>query len=320
MLLSKTPLRISFVGGGTDYFNNKSNLKGRVIVTTINKYMYVSLNKKYNDECRISYSTTENVKNVNNIKHDIIREGLRLFNIKNGIELTTIADIPSSGSGLASSSALAVGLSKVLSGFKGIKTNSRIIAEKACEIEIKKCKKPIGMQDQYATSFGGLNKIEFYKNKVEVKKIKISKKNLTNFNNHLALFYTGINRKADKILTKIKKAGNQFVNFEKLSELAKYFEEELISNNFTNCGHILHENWMIKKNLDQSVSSLDLDDIYNTALNSGAIGGKLLGAGGGGYFLFVVKPKNKKNLVNNLKKLKYISFSFTQKGTELIRI
>ena len=140
MLLSKTPLRISFVGGGTDYFNDKSNLRGRVIVTTINKFMYVALNKKYNDECRISYSTTENVKKVENIKHDIIREGLKIFNIKNGIELTTIADIPSSGSGLASSSALAVGISNVLSGFKGINTNSRLIAEKACEIEIQNAK------------------------------------------------------------------------------------------------------------------------------------------------------------------------------------
>ncbi len=320
MLLSKTPLRISFVGGGTDYFNDKSNLRGRVIVTTINKFMYVALNKKYNDECRISYSTTENVKKVENIKHDIIREGLKIFNIKNGIELTTIADIPSSGSGLASSSALAVGISNVLSGFKGINTNSRLIAEKACEIEIQKCKKPIGMQDQYSTAFGGLNKIEFYNKKVKVKKINTSEINLKKFNNHLALFYTGINRKADNILSKIKKSGNQFINFEKLSNLAQNFEKELLNKNFKSCGEILHENWILKKNLDQSVSSLDLDDIYKTALNSGAIGGKLLGAGGGGYFLFVIQPKNKKSLINSLNKLNYIDFSFYEKGSELIKI
>ncbi len=320
MLLSKTPLRISFVGGGTDYFHNKMELKGRVIVTTINKFMYVTLNKKHNDDCRISYSETENVKDVNYIKHDIIREGLKLFKIKNGIELTTIADIPSSGSGLASSSALSVGLCRVLSGFKKINTNSRKDAENACKIEIVKCKKPIGMQDQYSTAYGGLNKIEFFNNKVSVKKINLSNKHLKDFNNNLVLFYTGINRKADKILSKIIKSGNHLKNYEKLSELAKNFENELLLKNFSNCGEILHENWMLKKNLHQSVSSLNLDDIYKTALNSGAIGGKLLGAGGGGYFLFIVDPKKKKKLIKNLSKLNHINFSFHQKGTELIKI
>lgn len=320
MLLSKTPLRISFVGGGTDYFNNKSESRGRVIVTTINKFMYVALNQKYNNECRISYSETENVNTVNKIKHNIIRESLKLFKIKNGIELTTIADVPSSGSGLASSSALAVGLSRVLSGYKDKKISCKTDAENACKIEIIKCKKPIGMQDQYATSYGGLNKIEFYKNKVLVKKLNLSNKHLDEFNNQLVLFYTGINRKADKILGKIIKSGNHFKHYEKLSELAKNFENELLQKNFNNCGEILNENWMLKKNLHQSVSSLNLDEIYKTALSSGAIGGKLLGAGGGGYFLFVVNTKNKKKLIKNLYKLKRINFSFTQKGTELIKI
>ncbi len=320
MLLSKTPLRISFVGGGTDYFHDNSEFKGRVIVTTINKFMYVALNNKHNKECRISYSETENVKNVNYIKHDIIREGLKLFKVKNGIELTTIADIPSSGSGLASSSALSVGLCRVLSGFKKIKTNNKIDAENACKIEIVKCKKPIGMQDQYATAHGGLNKIEFFNNKVIVKKINLSNKHLKDFNNNLVLFYTGINRKADSILSKIIKSGNHLKNYENLSKLAKDFEKELLLRNFSSCGEILHENWMLKKNLHQSVSSLNLDDIYKTALNSGAIGGKLLGAGGGGYFLFVVDPNNKKKLIKNLSKLNHINFSFEQKGTELIKI
>ncbi len=178
MLLSKTPLRISFVGGGTDYFNNKSKLKGRVIVTSINKYMYVTLNKKYDNQLRISYSKTENVKSVNEVKHNIIRESLKYFNIKNGVELNTIADIPSSGSGLASSSALAVGLSNIMRKYQNMKISPKTIAENACEIEIKKCKKSIGMQDQFSTAYGGFNKIEFYKNKVTVKKIDISNQKL----------------------------------------------------------------------------------------------------------------------------------------------
>lgn len=320
MLLSKTPLRISFVGGGTDYFNNKSNLRGRVIATTINKYMYVALNKKYNNECRVSYSVTENVKNVNSIKHNIIRESLRLFKIKNGIELTTIADIPSSGSGLASSSALAVGLSNVLNKFQGNYVSKKKIAEQACEIEIKKCKKPIGMQDQYSTAFGGLNKIEFYNNKVFVERIDLSKNTLLEFNKHLLLFYTNISRKADKILLKIKKSGNQFKHFDKLSKLCLNFEKELLSKNFINCGKILHEGWVLKKQLNQSVSSLNLDQMYNDAIDAGATGGKILGAGGGGYFLFLVEPKYKKNVIKSLKKLQYINFNFTDEGSQVFKI
>ena len=320
MLLSKTPLRISFVGGGTDYFNNKSNLRGRVIVTTINKYMYVAINKKHNNDVRISYSVTENVKNVNNIKHDIIREGLKLFKIKNGIELTTIADIPSSGSGLASSSALAVGISNVLNKFNGKLTSKKIIAQQACEIEINKCEKPIGMQDQFSTAFGGLNKIEFYNKKVFVKKLNLSKKTLLDFNKHLLLFYTGINRKADKILSKIKNSGNQFKNFDELSKLSSNFEKELMLKNFVNCGKILHEGWILKKQLNQSVSSFNLDQMYNNAINAGATGGKILGAGGGGYFLFLVEPKNKKNVIKSLKKLQHIDFNFTQEGSQVFKI
>ena len=320
MLLSKTPLRISFVGGGSDYFNNKSNVKGRVISVTINKYLYVTLNKRYNNQIRAAYSETEIVNSTNDLKHNIIRESLKKYSIKNGVELTTIADVPSSGSGLASSSALSVGLAHSLRKFKKLKITKKTLAEDACDIEINKCKKPIGMQDQYSTAFGGLNKIEFSNNKVVVKKIQLNDQDLTIFKNHLMLFYTGINRQADKILTNIKKSGNQFKNYEKLSYLAKNFEKELLNKNFQNCGEILHENWNLKRSLDKSVSSINLDNIYSIAKKSGAVGGKILGAGGGGYFLFLVKPKYKKKMKNNLKKLQEINFNFTKDGSRLIEV
>ncbi len=320
MLLSKTPLRISFVGGGSDYFNNKSNVKGRVISVSINKYLYVTLNKRYNNQIRAAYSETEIVNSTNDLKHNIIRESLKKYSIKNGVELTTIADVPSSGSGLASSSALSVGLAHSLRKFKKLKITKKTLAEDACDIEINKCKKPIGMQDQYSTAFGGLNKIEFSNNKVIVKKIPLNDQDLTIFKNHLMLFYTGINRQADKILTNIKKSGNQFKNYEKLSYLAKNFEKELLNKNFQNCGEILHENWNLKRSLDKSVSSINLDNIYSIAKKSGAVGGKILGAGGGGYFLFLVKPKYKKKIKNNLKKLQEINFNFTKDGSRLIEV
>lgn len=320
MLLSKTPLRISFVGGGSDYFNNKSNVKGRVISVSINKYLYVTLNKRYNNQIRAAYSETEIVNSTNDLKHNIIRESLKKYSIKNGVELTTIADVPSSGSGLASSSALSVGLAHSFRKFKKLKITKKTLAEDACDIEINKCKKPIGMQDQYSTAFGGLNKIEFSNNKVIVKKIPLNDQDLTIFKNHLMLFYTGINRQADKILTNIKKSGNQFKNYEELSYLAKNFEKELLNKNFQNCGEILHENWNLKRSLDKSVSSINLDNIYSIAKKSGAVGGKILGAGGGGYFLFLVKPKYKKKIKNNLKKLQEINFNFTKDGSRLIEV
>ena len=320
MLLSKTPFRISFAGGGSDYFNDSSSIKGRVIVTTINKYIYVALNKRHNKEIRISYSETEIEKSLNKIKHQIIRESLRNYNIKNGIEIVTVADIPSSGSGLASSSALTVGLVNLIYNLKNKKITSKNLAKEACNIEINKCKKLIGMQDQYSTAYGGLNKFEFYKRKVIQKEVSITENLKKDFNNHLMLFYTGINRQANKILLNIKKSGNQFVNYEKLSDLAKNFEKELISGNFKECGQILHENWILKRKLDQSVSSLNLDNIYKTAISSGAVGGKLLGAGGGGYFLFLTNLKNKKKIIRNLNKLEHIEFKFTNKGSEVIDV
>lgn len=320
MLLSKTPLRISFVGGGSDYFNKKSNFKGRVISTSIDKYLYVTLNKRYNDQIRVAYSKTEIVNNVYNLEHNIIRESLKKYSIKNGVELTTIADVPSSGSGLASSSALSVGLANVIRNYKSLKVSKKILAEDACDIEIKRCKKPIGMQDQYSSAFGGLNKMEFFNNKVSVKKVPLQDKELKVFKNHLMLFYTGINRQADKILKKIKNSGNQFKNYDKLSELAGFFEKELIGKNYQSCGEILDENWHLKKNLDKNVSSINLDEIYTIARKSGAFGGKILGAGGGGFFLFLIKPVFKKKLKKNLSKLQEINFNFTKSGSQIIKI
>ena len=322
MILSKTPLRISFAGGGSDYFNKKSNTPGRVISTTINKYIYILLNNKHDGKIRISYSQTENVDTANDINHVIIKNSLKYFNIYRGVEIITSADVPSSGSGLGSSSALTVGLVNAINKFLiNKKIGKKLLSKQACEIEIQKCRKPIGMQDQVSTAYGGLNTIIFKKNKsVTIKKIKISKLRKKNFENNLMLFYSGINRSADHILGSIKKRGRKFINFEKLSNLAKNFEYELTSGNLDNLGHILHENWMIKKDLDIKVSPVNINQIYEDALGAGAIGGKLLGAGGGGYFLFFVKHENQKKVKKRLSKLQCINFRFTDTGSKSIKI
>lgn len=176
------------------------------------------------------------------------------------------------------------------------------------------------MQDQYATAYGGLNKIEFYKDKkIKVSKIKLPLSFINDFNKHLMLFYTGISRQSHDILSNINNSGNKFKYFDKLSSLASYFHHELLNKNLTNCGEILNENWQIKKSLDKSVSSKYLNEIYKTAVESGAIGGKILGAGGGGYFLFLVKPKFKKKIINKLNKLQIIDFSLTTDGSKIIK-
>ena len=306
---------------GSDYFNADSEIPGRVIVTTINKYMYVCLNKKHNKEIRAAYSITENVKKIGQLNHEIIKESLIYHKILNGIEISTLADIPSSGSGLASSSALAVGLAHALRKYKNLNINKKLIANDACRVEIERCRKPIGMQDQYSTSYGGINKIEFYKNKrIKVKKLNISKNKLKNFNNNLMLFYTGINRKAHHILGKINRSGKKFLNYDKLSNLALNFEKELLLGNINNCGEILHEGWILKKNLNTAVSSIKLNDIYDAACRAGSKGGKILGAGGGGYFLFVVEKKNQKKVKKALKNLEYIDFKFVSDGSKALRV
>ena len=316
MIITKTPFRISFVGGGTDHFNPHSQVPGRVICTTINKYMYVVVNKKYDDTVRLSYSLTENVNSVKQLDHLIIRKTLENFKINKGIEVVTIADIPSSGSGLGSSSTLTVGLTKALYEFQKRKINKKKLSSEASNIEINKCKKPIGMQDHYAAAYGGFNSILFKQNKtVSVNKVKISNSRLSNFKSHLIMFYSGINRKADKILGKIKKEKNENTHYEKLSILAKNFEYELSKGNLLNLGHILNENWMLKKNLHKSVSNINLDNIYDRAISAGAMGGKLLGAGGGGYFLFFVQPEKQKDVKKKLSKFQCIDFDFSNEGS-----
>lgn len=318
MILTKTPFRISFVGGGTDHFNQHTNIPGRVICTTIDKHIYVAVNKKYDSKVRLSYSLTENVNKTSELDHLIIRKTLEYFKIKNGIEVVTLADIPSSGSGLGSSSALTVGLTKALNGIKNNKISKKKLGEVSSFIEIKKCNKPIGMQDHYAAAYGGFNSIIFRNDKrVIVNKVRISNNNLIRFKNNLIMFYSGINRKADKILGKIKKQKKQNTHYETLSKLAQNFEKELISGNIDNLGEIMNENWMLKKNLHKSVSSINLDEIYNNAISAGAMGGKLLGAGGGGYFLFLVKSNKRKKLKKKLSKFQCIDFDFSEEGSTI---
>jgi D-glycero-alpha-D-manno-heptose-7-phosphate kinase len=318
MIITKTPFRISFVGGGSDNLL-KHNFIGQVVSTTINKFIYVSINKKFDDQMRFSYSKTENVKEAKNLKHEMLRETLKYFKIKNGYEVNSVGDIPSAGSGLGSSSSFLIGLINCINKLKNLNLSKRKIAEIACHIEIKILKKPVGMQDQYIAAFGGFKHLKFFRNKVLIKKINISKTRLKLFEENLFMYYSNQTRKSKNILNQVKKKKNTSI-IKKIAELANDFINELKFGDIDNIGKILDKNWELKKKLSDKSSSHTLNKIYDYAINVGASGGKLLGAGGGGFFLFYVPKYNQKNFKKKMSKYKRILFKFYNNPSTIINI
>jgi D-glycero-alpha-D-manno-heptose-7-phosphate kinase len=322
MIITKTPFRVSFVGGGSDfptYFNNHSD--GCVLSTSIDRYMYVAVNPKFEGDYRISYSVTENVLDISDIKHPIVRKCLDYFNVNNGLSVSSTADIPSFGSGLGSSSSYTVGLINALSTMQGKSLNGSQLAKMACKVEVELCKEPIGFQDQYAASVGGLNFLEFKKNNnVQITKLKDSN-SLKLLQDSLLFFHTGINRSASKILKtqneNIKNKSNISL-IDEIVALAKDFKTHLINNDIKTCGEIIKESWKIKMNMADNISNKNIDDVIKIAYKNGAWGGKILGAGGGGFFLFLAPASHHKKIINALSFLKYYNFSISLKGSEVI--
>jgi|TARA_B110000027_G_C16095361_1_gene290536 D-glycero-alpha-D-manno-heptose-7-phosphate kinase len=323
MILTKTPLRISFAGGGSDYINsrlavNKVSTPGQVISVTIDKFVYVIINKKHDNLIRISYSKTENVSKIEKIKHDIIRNCLKFCKIKNGIEIITMADIPSSGSGLGSSSALTVGLLKALNKYNKKKISKMQLAKDAYYVEAIMGKKMIGLQDHFSASFGGFKNYIFKSfNNITVVNLKISKENIKKFKDNLSMHYTGINRKADKILSSISKTYS-LEKKRKLTNDSIKFKKLLINNDFKQIGKIFNDAWLYKKNFGSKKIRKLLNDHHSMAIKKGMYGGKILGAGGGGYFLFLANKTAKKRIFKKLNNLELINFNFYNKGAEIV--
>ena len=317
MILTKTPLRISFAGGGSDYIS-KSKIYGEVISVTINKYIYVMVNKKHDNNIRISYSITENVKKVSEIKHDIIRNCLKYCGIKKGIEVIIMGDVPSAGSGLGSSSSLTVGLLNALYKYNKKKLNRYDLALKAYYVETVLGRKKIGLQDHFNAAYGGFKNYKFKSfKKIGVHDLILSKKDKNKFLNKLSLYYTGINRKAGKILGVISKT----YDLEKKLALKKetyVFKKSLKNKNYKEIGKVLNKSWEYKKNFGNTIVKKKLNLDYMKAMKVGVYGGKILGAGGGGYFLFISDINKKKALDNTLNKLKKINFNFSTGGSQII--
>ena len=322
MIVSKTPLRMSFVGGGSDIPSFYKEDIGAVLSTAIDKYIYVMVNKKFDGKIRLSYSKTELVNNVGEIEHPLVKEALKLASISGGIEIASMADIPSRGTGLGSSSSFTVGLLNALYAYKNSFSSKELLAQKACDIEIIHCNEPIGKQDQYAAAYGGFNLIRFYPNEnVSVDPVICSKETLRVMEDSIIVFYTGKTRSASQILR--QQTSNLLTPESKslvrrMVELTFDLKNAIERGELENFGDILNENWALKTQLSNGISNSDIEDWYSRGIKAGAYGGKLLGAGNGGFLMFFADPEKHSVIKNALSDLRHIDFGFDQDGTKII--
>lgn len=289
MIISRTPVRVSFCGGGTDvdWFSQASENGGMVTSLALDRYIHVTVNKRFDNRIRLSYSKLEIVDNFEELEHELVRESMRMTGVTSGVEITTIADIPSRGTGLGSSSSVTVGLLNALHCFAGRSVSASQLASEACQIEIDILKQPIGRQDQYAASYGGINTIKFCNNgDVLVEPIDISDDIKSRISEEFTLIFTGKSRSASSILSNSVSEGKFAIdNLKRIRDQADEAKDFLNSGQLSNLGSLLNEAWEMKRGISESVSDSFLDETYERIISTGATGAKLLGAGGGGFFL-----------------------------------
>ena len=320
MIIARTPFRISFAGGGSDLPAFYKRSYGAVVSASINKYMYIMIHPYFHEKIRIKYSRVEDVSKIRDIKHPLVRECLKLAGIDKGIEIASIADVPA-GTGIGSSSAFTACLLHALYAYKGVPVTKERLAKDACKIEIDILKEPIGRQDQYAASYGNLNYIRFNPNeKVSVKRLACGPSFKRKLEQNLLMFYAGNPRDSNKILGRQGKNMSKREKYDRVKTMVSLAGELRLSLNrerFDDVGHILHKGWMLKKELARGISNTALDKLYKKALASGATGGKLLGAGSGGFFLFYCKEKYQ-NRVRKALGLMELKFRFENEGSKII--
>ena len=333
MIISRTPIRISFVGGGTDIANFYREHGGEVISTAIDKYISVCITREQNSQITVNTPDHhETVSDPDHIQHPLIREAVRKANVNGGVSITVISDIPSRGCGLGSSSALTVGLLNALYAYRGIEMSTETLAQQACEIEIERLNQPIGKQDQYIAAYGGLRRIQFNRDEsVDTQEIAAVPDTIACLEQHFSLFYTGIQRRAETILHEQKRSASPQTLLQ-MKELVSACYDVLVKGNhgFLNpdlsggcldeVGHLLHRAWELKRSLCDGISNSVLDTIYERAVTAGALGGKILGAGGGGYFLFYVPTEKQGAVTATLSDLglSRLGFRFEPKGNQII--
>jgi len=322
MIISRTPFRVSFVGGGTDLPSFYTQHQGAVVSMTVNKYVYITVNRRFDETLRLSYSKTEIVDQLDHVQHPLFRESLRLAGAHSGIEATSIADVPS-GTGLGSSSSFAVGLLHALHAYQGRHQTAEELAAAACHLEIDVLGEPIGKQDQYAAAFGGLRRYRFNTDgSVFVDPVICQAETKRTLLDHLLFFYLGGNRNARQILEKQSKQTGQKIDYlRRLRDLVDRFHAVLVrGTQLEELGALLHENWVCKKKLADNVSNSRVDECYEQARKAGALGGKLLGAGQGGFLMIFCAPQKKSAVREALQDLREMDFGFEPEGSKIIYV
>lgn len=323
MIITRAPFRVSFCGGGSDLPSFYEKYGGCVLSTTIRKYMYLTIHNYFHkDQIVLKYSRTETVKNYDEIQHKYFRQCLSDFGIC-GVEISSMADIPS-GTGLGSSSSFTVALLHLLHTYKGEYVSKYKLAKDACEVEINKLGEPIGKQDQFAAAFGGLNFFEFKPNGfVSVEPIIMEPESYKKLENNILMFYLGGTHSASAILKEqsanVKTVDKARVQ-QRMCELTRTLKEELQINNIDAMGELLHKNWILKKSLASGISNPLIDDVYDRAMGAGALGGKLLGAGGAGFMIFYVKPEKHNAVRAALSDLREMDFELDNSGATIVHV
>ncbi len=327
MIITRAPFRVSFCGGGSDLPSFYEKYGGCVLSTTIRKYMYLTIHNYFHkDRISLKYSSAEEVSNYDEIKHQYFRQCLTDFNIS-GVEITSMADIPA-GTGLGSSSSFTVALLHLLHTYKGEYVSKYKLAKDACEVEIDKLGEPIGKQDQFAAAFGGLKFYEFQQSGfVDVQPIVMKPESYRKLEKNILMFYIGGTHSASEILLEqgknLSSTGGSVDKIDaqkQMCDIARELKEQLQCNNVDAMGELLHKNWMLKKSLASSITNSLIDDVYNRAINAGATGGKLLGAGGAGFMIFYVPEENQMNVRSALMDLREMDFEMDNSGASIVYV
>ena len=320
MVMTRAPLRITFVGGGTDlpFYYEKRNY-GAVVSSAINKYIYVTVNRKFDSSIRVSYSKTEIVDSVDRIEHPTIRESLRLLGIENGIEIVSISDIPSRGTGLGSSSTFLVALLHALHSYKGEFVSAEELAREAVKVEREILREEGGKQDQYIAAYGGTNLMKFRSDgSVEIVNAVSHDSNLKRVEESLLLLYTNRERSSTEIhRDQIENSHEKMNVYDEMKKLTDDVLKAICDGDLDTLGELMHRNWMMKRSLSSRISDSWIDEKYERALKLGAKGGKLVGAGGGGFLLLIAEPEKHENIARELG-LRKVDFKFSQSGSRVI--
>ncbi|MDE2489897.1 MAG: GHMP kinase [Elusimicrobia bacterium] len=321
MIISRTPFRISFVGGGTDLEAFYGRRPGAVVSTAIDKFMYVTVNRYFDESILLKYSRTELVKRASDVRHPILRECLKLVGLNKGVEITSMSDVIG-GTGLGSSSSFTVGVLHALHAFKGEYRTAEDLAREACEIEIKRLREPIGKQDQYIAAYGGFQSLEFMPDgTVRADPIVLGEDARRRLAERLLLVYTGVTRRAGPVLrrfrAKFEVKDRQMV---RLRDLAYEAREALRAGDVDPLGAMLHEGWELKKSISGGISSPAIDRAYAAARRAGASGGKILGAGGGGFLLLFVPPSKRAAARRAVSSWREIPFALEPEGSKIVYV